>query len=980
MFSQILSVIAASIMIAASSLGCFLCDTGPNIKQYNYNNLTSQETYKVGVYERDGFLSQDTKSDGTKVFSGYMAELLSNIELNSKLKFEYVIGTNDQLLNKLNNGEIDLYPGCLYSDEYSAQFDYTSTTGNLYGVLFTSTNNTYYQNDFASYNGLAIGMIRDFKINESFAALAKKEGFTYTPVYYDFIQDGLNDMQDKKINCFLTDSLFRANNYKILYTFSTQPYYCLVNKNNFELKALFNEAVDSILKTTPDYFYSLYDKYYSTAIYGSKLLLTRLEQYYIDSRSDSPIKFAYHDNCAPCESTDSKGNITGITKSLLDRISAITGLTFEYTSVPNNICEYDLDQVEAFASYNYSINEANNYNITFTDPVFKDAVVRISKPKHNKVNGEIVAIPSYMLDDAFEYLRKNTNYKEYSSALQCFEAVASDKVDATYIKETTANYYLKNILYHNYDKTNVSDNLYSDYTFSTTKNASPYLYQILQKAIKSFTSAEIYEIQSQNLDGNFIYTLFDKIQYDQTFQFYLIITIIVLAGVTISVITYSSIKRNYISSSFVENTKIYNRQNFFRTSSQMIKGSKKTFVFALLQIDRYQVLHATFGDEEIRKYLYEFIECVEKRYHHKDNFRYGLTDNDTFGFCFEYNPDSIDDFTLASKELSKEFYNSLGEFHIGFYIIKDNSQNPSFFYDYAKFALEKAQNNKGKNVNFAFYDESIIQKIQVSNYYLSELPRALKEHEFIIYLQPKVDIKSGLINGAEALVRWNHPIEGIILPGKFIPIFEQNGTIVDIDKYVWELTCDFICRNRAALKKSIPISVNLSRSDVYSFGIFSYILELVKKYKITPDELNFEITESLCAENPQLINNLINQLRSYKFRVSMDDFGSAYSSLNMLKTFMVDDLKIDLAFLKNTEWNGVDKKVEAKRGEYIIKSVVEMARNLKMNCICEGVETKEQLELIKRAKCKNAQGYYYSKPLPQNAFLELLKKGSLNVK
>ena len=230
MFSQILSVIATSFVIAASSLGCFSNTTSStDIKQNGYNDSNSKITYKVGVYERDGFLTHNIKSDGSSTYTGYAAELLSNIELNSNLKFEYVIGTHDELINKLRTGDINIYPGCLYSEDRAQEFNYTNTIGNLYGVLFTSPANNFYQNDFASYNDLRIGMIKDFKINKAFAEFAKKEGFTYTPVYYDYLQDGLDDMQSRNINCFFTDSLFRVNDYKILYTFSTQAFYCLVN-------------------------------------------------------------------------------------------------------------------------------------------------------------------------------------------------------------------------------------------------------------------------------------------------------------------------------------------------------------------------------------------------------------------------------------------------------------------------------------------------------------------------------------------------------------------------------------------------------------------------------------------------------------------------------------------------------------------------------------------------------------------------------
>src|SRR5574344_579049 len=981
MISAFINGLFAAITIVASSLGTFLGNDQSYKTKDIDDSTTLRDVYRVGVYDHDGFISKQKTINNETEYIGYAADLFNSIQNSSNLKFEFVTGSHQECMDMLENGQIDIYPGVIYSDERAQKYLFSNEIGNLSGVLFTlPENKNLYQDDFDSYNGLKIGMISNFKINESFKDFADKNGFTYTSHYYDYINDGLAAMHSGEIDCFFTDNTFRINQYKILHTFETHPYYNIINKNLTYFRDVFNATLNKIISVSPDFLYSLFDKYYSTSIFGSNISLTREEQNYIDSRKENPVRVAYRQANAPLESQKNDGTISGITKALLDYVSNVTGLKYEYTAVPNTTDLYSVSGSELFASYTLSIANLSKLGLKTTTPIFKDSIVRVTKPNAIKKENEVIAIPSFANDEAFDSIKQNHTYKEFDSVQECFRAVKNGEVDSTYLKETVANYWLKNIVYANFDHNIVSDSLYSDYRFATTSSTSPLLIRIIEKAIKGLTSAEIYEIQSNYTKDRFVYTLIDKLQYDQTFQYYLIISVFFIAAITVGVTSYISIKRNYISTSFVENTKMYNRQNFYKVSQQMIKGSKKTFIFALMQIDRYQVLHATFGDEEIRKYMYEMMKYIEKRYHRKNDFKYGLTDNDTFGFCFEYTPDNMDDFAFASKELSKELSSNLGGFHIGFYIIKDNSQSPIFFYDYAKLALEKAQNNQSKNVIFAYYDESIIQQIQVSNYYLSELPRALKEHEFIIYLQPKVEIATGIINGAEALVRWNHPLEGIISPGKFVPIFEQNGTIVDIDKYVWEATCEFISKNRNELKESVPISVNLSRSDVYSFGIFTYILDLIKKYNITPNELSFEITESLYAENPQLINNLINRLHSYNFKVSMDDFGSAYSSLNMLKSFLVDDLKIYLTFLRDTEWNNIDKDNEILRAEYIIKSVVTMANDLKMDCICEGVETKEQLEIVKRTNCKNAQGFFYSKPVPTNTFLELLKKGSLDGK
>ena len=979
MFSKLFVIVSATLNIIITSFDGFFANNINDVKANLVDDSTTlRDTYKVGVFPREGFFTKETDFHNNTVYRGYAAEIFQTIENNSDLRFEYVIEDHVSIMNDVLNGSLDIYPGTLFTEERAKVYLYSDKIGDLNGVLFTiPTNTNLYQDDYANYKNLRVGMIENFSINSSFATFANEKNFSYIPSYFTEISDGVEAMENGTIDCFFTDSSFRINDFKVLHTFESRSFYNVINKNLTFFQETFNNAIRHILSVTPDFFYLLYSKYYSSTSYGTNISLTREEKEFIDSRKKEPIRAAFKSDSAPVESLKTNGEHVGISFAIYDEISKITGLEFDFTPVSNTAAEYNIPNIEVFASYTYSLNETTRNNIKLTGAIYRDLLVQVSKPNIGENINNIVGISSYVRDDSFDSVRQNYAFREFDSAQDCFLALKNDEVTSIILKENTADYWLKNIVYSGYDKSVISDSLYSEFRFAVTSNASINLYNILEKVIKSFTSSEIYDIYNENTQDTFIYTLMEKLQYDQNFQYHLIIGTFLLAIICVGIVSFMLIRRNYNYNSYVENTKIFNRQHFYKVSEKMIKGSKKKFIFALLQIDRYQVLHATFGDEETRKYMTEMMKYIEKQYYKKSYFVYGLTDNDTFGFCFEYTPDNMDYFAYVSKELSEQPYTNLGGFHIGFYIIKDNSQNPSFYYDYAKLALEKAQANKAKNTIFAYYDESIIQQIQISNYYLSELPRALKEHEFVIYLQPKVDIPSGRINGAEALVRWDHPLEGIISPGRFVPIFEQNGTMVDIDKYVWEATCEFISKNRSKLNEQIPISVNISRSDVYSFGIFTYILNLIKKYQITPNELCFEITESLYAENPQLISSLITRLHSYNFKISMDDFGSAYSSLNMLRNFQVDGLKIDLAFLRETEWNNNDKQNEIGRGECIIKSVVEMAANLKMTCICEGVETKEQLELVKRTKCTNAQGFYYSKPVPTTTFLELLKKGVL---
>ena len=243
------------------------------------------------------------------------------------------------------------------------------------------------------------------------------------------------------------------------------------------------------------------------------------------------------------------------------------------------------------------------------------------------------------------------------------------------------------------------------------------------------------------------------------------------------------------------------------------------------------------------------------------------------------------------------------------------------------------------------------------------MQNALLNNEFVMYLQPKYSISTGRIIGAEALTRWISPEKGMISPAEFIPLFERNGFIIKLDQFIWEEACKKIRSWLDTGLKPVPISVNVSREYLHSFDIVAQITSLVKKYNIPFDMLELEITES--AESAG-VEDVVKSLKNSGFTMLMDDFGSGYSSLNMLKTTQFDVLKIDRDFLSEF--------MESERGRKIIAHTISMSRDIGLDIIAEGVETKEQALFLSDCGCDAAQGFYYSKPLPQKEFDEVFRR------
>lgn len=300
----------------------------------------------------------------------------------------------------------------------------------------------------------------------------------------------------------------------------------------------------------------------------------------------------------------------------------------------------------------------------------------------------------------------------------------------------------------------------------------------------------------------------------------------------------------------------------------------------------------------------------------------------------------------------------------GIYENVDRKLTPSAMCDRAMLAMRRIKNKYGHFA--AKYDDSLRLTLIREQQILDNMEQALKEKQFAVYYQPKHDIRTGAISGVEALVRWQHPEFGFMPPGEFIPIFERNGFITKLDYYVWEETCRM---QRKWIDEGIPVvpvSVNISRVDFGIPDLTGQIEALVDKYDIDHELFHLEVTETAYTENPQQIIDVVNELRKKGFKIEMDDFGSGYSSLNMLSELPIDILKLDMQFVRR----GISMQKNS-----ILSFVISLSKWLNLDVIAEGVETSEQVENLRMMGCNYVQGFFYAKPMPADVFEEYLKAG-----
>ena len=402
-------------------------------------------------------------------------------------------------------------------------------------------------------------------------------------------------------------------------------------------------------------------------------------------------------------------------------------------------------------------------------------------------------------------------------------------------------------------------------------------------------------------------------------------------------------------------TDLYNMHTFYSQAAQAVHAyPERRYSIVRMDIDRFKVINDLYGLKEGDKLLIAIADLLREKMAGTHSV-YGRLGGDVFCLCVDYSRERI----LA---LIKELTDRLADYPLPYKVVPsfgicevDNIDTPiNVLCDWANLALKTI---KGNYLNsYAFYDGKLRERILEEKKIENQMHDALLQGQFVLYLQPKVHIPTSRIIGSEGLVRWIHPTEGLMPPDRFIPLFEKNGFIIRLDEYIWEQACITLRRWIDHGLTPTPISVNMSRMHIHDPRLREKLLDLMRRYELPPHLLELELTESAFLENESGLFESMKALQAFGFQFSMDDFGSGYSSLNMLKSMPVDFIKIDRGFLNEV--------VTTERGKTVIRFSISLAREMSIKVIAEGVETEEQAAFLLQAGCAYAQGYFYSRPLP----------------
>lgn len=401
-------------------------------------------------------------------------------------------------------------------------------------------------------------------------------------------------------------------------------------------------------------------------------------------------------------------------------------------------------------------------------------------------------------------------------------------------------------------------------------------------------------------------------------------------------------------------------KHFRRNVNNLLHSSTNDIAFIQFDISKFKIVNDLYG-ERFGDEILDFIKRQLTEICHPEQYFVNLR-SDVFMIVTEYgNDEELVQFIHLIDQKINCFKNVKLHITFGVYTVEDKVAELRQMEDRAAMARKAAKNNILTNI--LFYKEQFKETLYNKKFIEENMETAIEEEQFMMYLQPKYSIAKNEIIGAEALVRWRHPQRGMIYPDQFIPIIEENGFIKKVDYYIWKKACHFIKKCADIGIRSCPVSVNVSRIHLRDNECIQVLSDLIAESGIPKNLLELEITET--ADNQQVSMKAF-QLKEEGFTLLMDDFGSGYSSLNILLETPFDVIKLDRKFIENMMVSG--------KGRMILEQVVSMADKLELGLLAEGVETKDQIDLLQSIGCDQVQGYYYAKPMPEDEFFELLKR------
>ena len=934
---------------------------------------TAEKVVRVGWYE-SAFCSTD--SLGRR--SGYAYEYQIKIAAYTGWKYEYVEGSWSELLQMLIRGEIDLMSDVSYTPERADVMLFPSLPmgAEEYYLFVANTNTEITATDYTTLNGKKVGVNAGSVQAGFYREWAEAHAVESEVVEVTCGEDeSLRMLERGELDAYVTVDSFTAGVAREpdrptpICRIGASDYFFAVAKNQPELLGELDTALARIQEENRYYSQELFDKH--LVIRGANAFLTPAEKEWLDGHGT--IRVGYQDEyLAFCATEPETGELTGALKDYLEIAADCVmnaHINFEPKAYPTAGAAMEAmkrGEVDCAFPANLSPGDAEDMGLCLTPELMETDLFAVVRQKDRQLFGDrehvVVAVnegnPNYesTLKDYFPNWR--TVY--YPTTAECLQAVAKSVADCVLISSYRYNNIAREC--ERLGLTTVSTGKELEYCFAVA-SGQPAMYSILAKVADLVPEAAVNTALSRYLTEDAKTTLEDFIRENV----WIVIGVIVALLAVILFLMIRSMRRGRNAAKLIhatetdELTGLYNRDYFLEYAGRIQREHpEKQMDSVVLNIDRFHSVNATngrgFGDL-VLKTLGNEIHAAAK----EAGGIAGRFEADRFDL---YCPHREDWHPLYDRLQGKidELAPSAGiRLRMGVMPWQQGMEAVQMF-DRARTACSMAKDSYKEHL--IVFDRKMQERENYEQRLLGDLHRALNSYEFEVHYQPQFDIQCDppKLVSAEALVRWNHPELGMIPPNDFIPLFERSGKVGEVDRYVWAEAARQVARWRDVYGVTIPVSVNLSRVDVFDPALESALDRLLAYNDLGQGTIKLEVTESAYTGNADQVIRVVEGLRQKGYVVEMDDFGSGYSSLNMLSAMPVDVLKMDRAFIRRIGENEKDA--------HLVGLILGIARSLKIPVVAEGVETEEQLQMLKKLGCPLVQGFYFSKPLPPAEFEE----------
>lgn len=912
---------------------------------------------RVGFPIQSGISYLDENGNRT----GYLVDYLEQLSFYTGWEYEYVQVEGDlntqlsTLLEMLATGEIDMMGTMNSSDSLQETYLYPNYS---YGTTYTTLavredSQKWLEEDYANWDGIVVATYPGFAgrvaLLEDYAAV---NGFSFQVRQYDTFEQVIAAVRNGEADATLQVDISVADGLRSIAHFSPRPYYFALAPGNEDLLQTLNTAMNSLSRAYPHLQTELYERYFT---FSDRFFLSRADKKLIQSLGTVQVLFI--DGSAPFQA-EKDGMPTGVAADYFQQLAEETGLQYE----PVIACSYD----EAISLIQQQKVDLIACASTASEILSQDGL-RISLP-YFRSNSVVVCTSA-------DVARNHSQVQSFRlNTEQSLKDLCAGQGDCLRMDAYAVNYYIT--------KKNLGEDLYVDwanvqqvsYAVAMTDHMPDGLLPILSHYASSLSEEGRQTLLYQSFAENIDFSLGDTLY---AYRVQLLVGGVVLALVLCIILllgrSHRAHRKMADSESQVRHLSRYDgltgayNGTYFRKLLEYICQEEIPVVLVALNVRNFKHINETYGINTADRLLCRIKDCLDQIMQDKEFFCRQAADT----FCLVLHEDKPSVVAARIQALSAAIQSVadtlLDGYPVALYfggVFTGHSPEPHSIANHSYMMSALAQAKKQNLQELCLYDQALHEAEQLRNYVESRMQAALDQEEFQMYLQPKIDLRNGRLEGAEALVRWQPLDRPMLYPNQFIPQFEENGFCVQLDLYMVEQVCRQLRAWQDAGLKPVPISVNQTKLLFYSPGYVDKLLKLTKKYDVSPEHITLEILEGLALENVEKLNHSIDSLNAVGFQISMDDFGSGYSSLNTLGKIKIDELKLDRLFLMD-----VAQDREGKQRK-VLAAIVALAKQLHIRTVVEGVENSDHEQMVIDLACDCAQGYYYSKPIPTARFLQ----------